>query len=64
LEQTQETLDFCAEKNIASDIELIDIEDIRKAYGWSGGCALSLGDRYGRIGEVARLRGGMFLWPE
>jgi uncharacterized zinc-type alcohol dehydrogenase-like protein len=32
LQQTQEMLDFCAEKNITSDIELIDIKDIHKAY--------------------------------
>ena len=30
--ETQEMLDFCAEKNITSDIELIDIKDINKAY--------------------------------
>jgi len=32
LPETQEMLDFCAEHNIVSDIELIDIKDIHKAY--------------------------------
>jgi alcohol dehydrogenase (NADP+) len=32
LPETQEMLDYCAEKNIVSDIELIDIKDINKAY--------------------------------
>jgi len=32
LPETQEMLDFCAENNIVSDIELIDIKDIEKAY--------------------------------
>lgn len=31
--ETQEMLDFCAEKNIVSDIEIIPIQDIEKAYG-------------------------------
>lgn len=30
--ETQEMLDYCAEHNIVSDIELIDIKDINKAY--------------------------------
>jgi len=30
--ETQEMLDFCAEKNIVSDIELIVIKDIQTAY--------------------------------
>lgn len=30
--ETQEMLDFCAEHNIVSDIELIDIKDINTAY--------------------------------
>ena len=30
--ETQEMLDFCAEHNIVSDIELIDIKDITSAY--------------------------------
>ena len=30
--ETQEMLDFCAEKNITADIELINIKDINKAY--------------------------------
>ena len=32
LPETQEMLDFCAEHNIVSDIELISIEDINEAY--------------------------------
>lgn len=32
LPETQEMLDFCAENNIVSDIEMIDIKDIHKAY--------------------------------
>lgn len=31
--ETQEMLDYCAEHNIVSDIELIDIKDINNAYG-------------------------------
>jgi uncharacterized zinc-type alcohol dehydrogenase-like protein len=30
--ETQEMLDFCAEHGIASDIEMIDIQDINAAY--------------------------------
>ena len=32
IKQTQEMLDFCAEHNIVSDVEMIDIQDINKAY--------------------------------
>jgi uncharacterized zinc-type alcohol dehydrogenase-like protein len=32
LRETQETLDFCAEHGITSDIELITIQDINQAY--------------------------------
>lgn len=32
LAETQEMLDFCAERNIVSDIELIDIKDIHPAF--------------------------------
>ncbi len=32
IKETQEMLDFCAEKNIMSDIELLPIENINKAY--------------------------------
>lgn len=32
LQQTQEMLDFCAENNIVSDVELIDIKDIHQAF--------------------------------
>jgi uncharacterized zinc-type alcohol dehydrogenase-like protein len=30
--ETQEMLDFCAEHNIMSDIEMINIQDINEAY--------------------------------
>jgi len=30
--ETQEMLDFCAENNITSDVEMIDIQYIDKAY--------------------------------
>ena len=32
IRETQEMLDFCAEHGIASDIELIDIDQINNAY--------------------------------
>ncbi|MEO7719194.1 MAG: NAD(P)-dependent alcohol dehydrogenase [Capsulimonas sp.] len=32
IKETQEMLDFCAEHNIVSDIEMIDIQDINAAY--------------------------------
>jgi uncharacterized zinc-type alcohol dehydrogenase-like protein len=32
IEETQQMLDFCAEKNIDCDIEMIDIQDINTAY--------------------------------
>ncbi|RZM27148.1 MAG: NAD(P)-dependent alcohol dehydrogenase [Pedobacter sp.] len=32
IKETQEMLDFCAEHNIVSDIEMIDIKDIQTAY--------------------------------
>jgi len=32
IKETQEMLDFCAEHNIVSDIEMIDIKDIHQAY--------------------------------
>jgi uncharacterized zinc-type alcohol dehydrogenase-like protein len=32
LPETQEMLDFCAEYNIVSDIELVDMKDIHTAY--------------------------------
>ncbi|HRH44658.1 MAG TPA: NAD(P)-dependent alcohol dehydrogenase [Pyrinomonadaceae bacterium] len=32
IQETQEMLDFCAENNIVSDIEMIDIKDINAAY--------------------------------
>lgn len=32
IKETQEMLDFCAENNITSDIELIDMKDIQTAY--------------------------------
>jgi uncharacterized zinc-type alcohol dehydrogenase-like protein len=30
--ETQEMLDYCAEHNITSDVEVIDIKDINQAY--------------------------------
>lgn len=32
IKETQEMLDFCAEHNITSDIEIIDIKDVNEAY--------------------------------
>jgi uncharacterized zinc-type alcohol dehydrogenase-like protein len=32
IQETQEMLDFCAEHNIVSDIEMINIQDVDKAY--------------------------------
>jgi len=32
MKETQEMLDFCAEKNIVADIELIPIQEINEAY--------------------------------
>ncbi len=32
IKETQEMLDFCGEKNIVSDIEIINIQDINDAY--------------------------------
>ncbi len=32
IKETQEMLDFCADKNIVSDVEMIDIQDINKAF--------------------------------
>lgn len=32
IKETQEMLDFCAEHNIVSDVEMIDIKDINEAY--------------------------------
>ena len=32
IKETQEMLDFCGKHNITSDIELIDMQDINKAY--------------------------------
>jgi uncharacterized zinc-type alcohol dehydrogenase-like protein len=32
IKETQEMLDFCGEHNITSDIELIDMQDINKAW--------------------------------
>jgi uncharacterized zinc-type alcohol dehydrogenase-like protein len=32
IKETQEMLDYCAEKNIVSDIEVIDIKNINEAY--------------------------------
>ena len=30
--ETQEMLDYCAENNIVSDVEVIDIKDINESY--------------------------------
>jgi len=32
IKETQEMLDFCGEKNIVSDIEIIKMQDINEAY--------------------------------
>mgnify|MGYP001232404012 CR=1 FL=1 len=32
MKETQEMIDFCAKHNIVSDIEMIGIEDVNKAY--------------------------------
>ena len=32
IKETQEMLDFCAEHNIVSDVEMIDMQDINAAY--------------------------------
>jgi uncharacterized zinc-type alcohol dehydrogenase-like protein len=32
IKETQEMLDFCADKNIVSDVEVIKIQDINSAY--------------------------------
>jgi uncharacterized zinc-type alcohol dehydrogenase-like protein len=33
LKETQEMLDFCGEKGITSDIELIPVQKVNEAYG-------------------------------
>lgn len=33
IHETQEMLDYCAKKNITSDVEVISIERIEEAYG-------------------------------
>ena len=33
VQETQEMLDFCAEHNVVSDVEVIDAKEINKAYG-------------------------------
>jgi uncharacterized zinc-type alcohol dehydrogenase-like protein len=32
IEETQEMLDYCAEHNILSDVEMIDMKDVNEAY--------------------------------
>ena len=32
IKETQEMLDFCAEKNVTADVEVIPMQDINKAY--------------------------------
>jgi alcohol dehydrogenase (NADP+) len=50
--QTQEMLDFCAEKNIASDIEIIPIQQIEQAYD-----RLRIGDvKYRFVIDMASLK--------
>lgn len=34
IRETQELLDFCAAKQIVSDVEVIPIQQINAAYGW------------------------------
>ena len=49
--ETQEMLDFCAENNIVSEIEMIDIKDIQSAYD-----RMSKGDvRYRFVIDMATL---------
>ena len=33
IRETQEMLDFCAERGVASDVEVIPIQDVNDAYG-------------------------------
>jgi uncharacterized zinc-type alcohol dehydrogenase-like protein len=52
LRETQEMLDFCAEHNIVSDIEIIDIKDITASYA-----RMLKGDvRYRFVIDIATLR--------
>ena len=53
IRETQEMLDFCAEHGIASDIELIRIEQINEAYERlrEGRCEVPFRDRHG-VAEV------------
>ena len=51
IKETQEMLDFCAENNIVSDIEMIDIKDIQTAYD-----RMTKGDvRYRFVIDIATL---------
>jgi len=53
--ETQEVLDFCAEKGIACDIEMLDIKDIGEAYE-----RMKRGDvRYRFVIDMATLKGGV-----
>lgn len=49
--ETQEMLNFCGEHNIVADIEMIEIQQINKAYEpvVERRCEVSLCDRYGVI---------------
>ena len=53
IRETQEMLDFCAEHGIASDIELIRIEQINEAYERM----LKADVRYRFVIDMASLRG-------
>jgi uncharacterized zinc-type alcohol dehydrogenase-like protein len=35
IRETQEMLDYCAEKNITSDVEVISIQQVNEAYDWT-----------------------------
>jgi len=51
--ETQEMLDFCAERNIVSDIEMIKIQDVNTAYD-----RLLKGDvKYRFVIDMASLKG-------
>jgi uncharacterized zinc-type alcohol dehydrogenase-like protein len=52
IKETQEMLDFCADNNIVSDVEVIDIKDIDQSYE-----RMLKGDvRYRFVIDIASLR--------
>jgi uncharacterized zinc-type alcohol dehydrogenase-like protein len=54
MSETQEVLDFCAEKNIRCDIEMLDIGNINEAYE-----RMKRGDvRYRFVIDMASLKEG------